>query len=259
MKRIICLLALFLTHHLSGYFHFGAGFSWNTIDEIYDSTLITDEDRSGRDKYEASRNRLAPFLEVSCQMPVCKDWLFGVLADWKFLNYETPNVNSSRGQILPNATFSSINIFGEDVHRDFTSKTSLINEFKFLGYLGKQLIKGYAYIGIGPVLYNATNRIYVSSVHIPNGVGDHLISTSATSNKTIWGGALRLGYQLCFNPNFFVNLGYGYSETGRNRFNNTVNAAILNGADEPGPTTLFLKRKIKFRAQELLFSVNLLF
>lgn len=258
MKKLICLFILLLTQPLAG-FYGGVGFSYNTIDETFDSDLHTNENRSGRDRYEASTNRLAPVVQLGHQFCLCNDWTVGLLAQWKYLNYRTHNVGSSRGQILPNATFSSINIFGADVRRDFTSITRLSNEVKLLGYFGKEILQGYAYLGLGPVFLTASNRISVSSVHIPNGVGDHLISTSVRNRKMVWGGAVQAGYQYWFNACSFLNMSYTYLQTGSYRFNNSVNAAILNGSDTPGPTTLFLRRKLKFTAQEFMLSMNLAF
>lgn len=256
MKHIIFLFVLLLTHPLAA-FHVGVGFSWNTIDETFDSTLSTNENKSGRDRYEASMNRFAPVVQLGHQFPLCNDWEIGFLAQWKYLNYKTPNVSSSRGQILPNASFSSINIFGPNVIRDFTSKTRLTNEVIVLGYLGKQVMQGCAYLGLGPVLLTASNSLYVSSVHIPNGVGDHLISTSVTSHKVVLGGAAQAGYQYCLDKNFFINISYTYLQTGKYHFNNSVNAAILNGTSHPSGTTLCLKRAIKFSVQEFMLSMNL--
>lgn len=258
MKKIISLFALLLTYPLTA-FYFDVGLAWNTIDETFHSTLRTNVNKSGRDRYEACVNRFAPVVQVGHQFPLCDDWSIGILAEWKYLNYNTPNVSSSRGQILPNATFSSINIFGPNVIRDFTSKTRLRNEVMILGCLGKQIIGGFAYFGLGPVFLTSSNRIYVSSVHIPNEVGDHLISTSVKKHKTIWGGAVQLGYQYCLCSNFFLNLSYTYMQTPEHHFKNKANAAILNGANNPGGTVLFLKRKIKFSAQELMLSMNLQF
>lgn len=259
MKKIIFLFALLLTHHLAAEFYGGIGFAWNTIDETFDSNLHTNENRSGRDRYETNRNRFAPVAQLGYRFYFCNDWVLGILAQWKYLNYKTPNVNSSRGQILPNATFSSINIFGSDIHRDFTSKTRLYNEVMLLGYFGRQIINGYAYLGVGPVFFNASNSLYVSSVHVPNGVGDHLISTSVIRHKAVWGGAVQAGYQYFLNPNAFLDISYTYLQTGRSHFNNSANTAILNGANSPGATTLFLRRSIKFTAQEFMCSMNLAF
>lgn len=258
MKNIILLFALLSTSPLFG-FHVGAGFSWNTIDETFKSKLQTNEDKSGKDRYVASRNRFAPVIQLGHRCSVCEEWEIGFLAQWKYLNYKTPNEGSSRGQNLPNATFSSINIFGDDTHRDFTSITRLSNEVMLLGYLGKQVLDGYAYLGLGPVFFTASNSIYVTAVHTPNGTGDHLLSTSATSHKIVWGGAVQAGYQYCLNSCSFVNICYTYTQTERAHFNNSANTAILNGGNIPGPTTLFLRRKIKFAAQQLMLSINLEF
>lgn len=258
MKKAILLFTLLLSPPLFG-FHIGLGYSWNTVDETFDSNLHTNENRSGQDRYETSQNRLAPVIEAGHQIPLCDDWLVGISAQWKYLNYKTSNVNSSRGQILQNASFSSINIFGPEVIRDFTSKTHLNNEVILLGLIGKELLQGYAYIGLGPVFFDASNKIYVSSIHVPNGVGDHLISTSVSKHKAMWGSAFKTGYQYCLNANSFINISYAYVQTGKYRFNNSINTAILNGFDHPGPTTLFLKRDLKFSNQEFMLSIAFLF
>jgi len=261
MKLIAFVFALLCMSPLVGCggFYAGAGFSWNTVDETFDSNLHTNQNRSGQDRYEASVNRLAPLVQLGYRYSFCNDWAVGMLAQWKYLNYKTPNVNSSRGQILPNATFSSINIFGPEVIRDFTSKTRLDNEVMLLGYFGKQVTCGYVYLGLGPVLFTASNSVYNSSVHTPNGTGDHLISTSVKSYNTVWGGAALAGYQYFLDQDFFIDISYTYVQTGSCHFNNTINAANFNGANNPGPTTLLLSRKIKFSTQEFMLSMNLQF
>lgn len=260
MKKIIFLFALLIASPLAA-FNVGVGFSWNTIDEKFSSNLHTNEDRSGQDRYQTDKSRFAPVVQLGHRFStcICNDWSVGVMAQWKYLNYKTPNENSSRGQILPNATFSSINIFGDDVHRDFTSKTRLSNEVLLLGYLGREVACGYAYLGAGPVFFTASNSIFVSSVHTPNGTGDHLVSTSVKSNRVVWGGAVQLGYQYFLNCDSFLNISYTYMQTGSGHFKNTANAAQLNGFDTPGATILTLSRSIRFTTQELICSVNMMF
>lgn len=258
MKKFALLVALLFCNPLSG-IYVGAGFSWNTIDETFHSNLSSNENRSGKDRYDTTQNRLAPIVQLGHNFEFCGDWNIGILAEWKYLNYKTPNVSSSRGQILPNATFSSINFFGPEVRRDFTSKTQLNNEVLLLASVGISTCLGYAYIGLGPAFFTASNRIYVSSVHTPNGVGDHLISTSRKSHKTIWGGAIRLGYEYCLSSLFSIDLSYSYLQTATYRFKNVTNAALLNGFDAPIGATLFLKRNIKFSTQEFTAALNLLF
>lgn len=237
----------------------GVGGSWNTIDESFNSLLFTSNGRSGQDKYDVNLSRLAPTAQVGYWVPLCNGWLWGVAGQWKYLAYETNNVNASRGQNLPNATFSSINIFGPKIDRDFTSQSEINNEVLLLLYFGKQFNKGYAYLGVGPALFTASNSIFVSSVHTPSGVGDHLVSTSVSSDKTVWGGAIQVGYNYYVEPTLFVNFSYTYAQTGKNNFNNSVNAAILNGASTPDATTLNLHRSISFRVQEVMFTINKVF
>lgn len=258
MKRFFLLFALCTTSSLFG-FDVGLGFGWNSIDENFKSNLSTNEDKSGKDEYVTQQNHLVPLVTIGQQCFFYNDWVVNFSAEWKYLNYRTPNVSSSRGQILPNATFSSINFFGSEVRRDFTSITRLNNEVILLASLEKELCNGFVYLGLGPALINGSNTVYVSSVHTPNGVGDHLVSTSVKDSKIIWGGAARVGYQYFLNSHCFLSIGYTYLQTGSCQFKNSVNAAQLNGFNAPGPITLTLKRSIKFTVQEFTLSMNLLF
>lgn len=258
MKRFFMLFALFTISPLVG-FYSGVGVGWNSIDEAFKSDLFTSEDKSGQDRYDTHMNRLVPMITVGHKFFSCDGWVVDISAEWKYLNYRTTNVNSSRGQILPNASFSSKNIFGDDVVRDFTSKTCLNNEVVLLGGLGRELCTGSLYLGIGPFFLNGSNSIFVTAVHTPNGVGDHLISTSVKKRKIVWGGAIQARYQFFFDQNYFIDIAYSYLQTGKHDFKNSVNAAVLNGSDTPGTVTLFLKRQIKFSIQELMISMNLKF
>lgn len=234
----------------------GMGGSLNTIDENFNSTLITTTRKSGRDHYLTNQFRLAPLAQVGFSHCVFERWLWGVAVQWKYLGYKTINVNSTVGQHLPNASFSSINIFGPEVIRDFTSQTRLNHEVMLLLSAGMQLPNGSAYLGVGPALLTASNKVFVTSVHTPNGTGDHLVSTSVSRSKTLWGGSAQIGYNYFLAPSCFLNLNYTYTQSGKYHFNNSANTATLNGATIAGPTTLHLKRAIKFRAQEIMFSIN---
>lgn len=237
----------------------GIGGSWNTIDESFGSTLITSNGRSGRDNFDMSHSRLAPMVQIGYWRPLCQGWLWGVAAQWKYLNYVTPNDDATRGEHLPNASFSSINIFGANITRDFSAQTRVNNEVAFLLYIGKQLQNGYAYLGMGPVLFTAANSLYVFSVHKANGIGANLVSNSVTNKKTIWGGMVQVGYNYYLNPTFFLNFNYSYSQTATNEFNNSINTAIFNGFATPGPITLNLNRSVNLKVQEVMFSINKVF
>lgn len=240
-------------------FYAGLGGSWNTIDETYQSTFFTSRNISAKDHYNASSNRLAPLIQLGYWQPLTEKYLWGAVAQWKYLGYQTANVNNSRGQYIQNASFSSINFFGPNVVRDFTSKTKIKNEALFLFYLGAQLQQSYAYLGIGPVLFTSANSIYLSTVHVPDGTGDNLISTSTSANKTVWGGALQVGYNYYLDCSWFLNVNYTYIKSATNQFKNSVNTARFNGANNAGPTALNLKRNIHWDAQEVMLSINKVF
>lgn len=239
--------------------YFGVGGAFSTIDENFKSFMHTNTDKSSLDLYEATQNRLTPMVQIGYWAPTCSKWLWGLELKWQDLGYKTQNEESNRGQHLENATFSSINFFGPEVHRDFSSITKINNQITFLGYLGEQVWKGFAYAGIGPALLNASNSIYVSSVHTPDGVGDHLITTSVQENKTAWGGTVQVGYNHYLSRSCFLNISYMYSQTSKTRFKNLANSAVLNGFEVPGPTTLGVDRSIDFRQQAVCLSFNKIF
>lgn len=237
----------------------GIGGSWDTIDETFDARFSTNTLKSSHDHYDASNSRLAPMIQIGYWAPLRCNYLWGVGTQWNYLGYKTPNDNTSRGQYIPNATFSSINFFGPEVRRDFSSQTRLNNKFLFLAFLGMSARNGYVYLGIGPALLTASNSIYVSSIHTPNGTGDNLTSGSVTAHKTLWGGALQVGYNYYIEPTIFLNMNYSYLASGTHHFKNSVNAAKLNGFDTPGPAKLKLNRSIKFNVQEFGLSINKVF
>jgi len=75
-----------------------------------------------------------------------------------------------------------------------------------------------------------------------------IISTSVNSHKTVSGSATKL---------VIGTFSYTYVQSKKHHFYNSANAAILNFANNPGATSLFLKRAIKFSTQELMLSMNL--
>lgn len=239
--------------------YLGLGGTFSTIDEDFKSFMHTNTDKSSFDLYESHQNRLTPLIQVGYWSPTCTKWLWGMELKWQDLGYKTSNEESNRGQHLENATFSSINFFGPEVDRDFSSITKMNNQITFLGYVGESVWKGFAYVGIGPALLNASNTIYVSSVHIPNGIGDHLISTSVRDNKTAWGGTIEVGYNYYLSSTWFLNVSYMYSQMNKTKFKNLANTAILNGFDAPGATTLGVDRSLDFRQQAICLSFNKVF
>src|SRR2546430_446889 len=98
MKHFVLLFVLFVHSSLFG-FDVGIGFGWDAIDETFKSDLLTNENKSGQDRYETHLNRFVPVVSIGHQSCFCDDWVTRVSAEWKFLNYRTPNVNSSRGQV----------------------------------------------------------------------------------------------------------------------------------------------------------------
>lgn len=252
---LLISLSCFADHLIKPGFYLGAGSGWSSFDESFHSDIFRISNIGATDTYDANRNRIVPMAQLGYWSPFCSNWLWGVTGQWKYLGYNTPNVNSSAGQHIPNATFSSINLFGPEVLRDFSSKTNVNHEFMTLFYLGTQINNGYAYFGVGPALLTAKNNIYVTSIHT-GATGDYLIASSVSNSKTIWAGAAQIGYNYYLDPTWFLNFNYTFLQSDSVSFNNSANAAILNGAVVAGPNEINFDRGIKVREQGLMLSIN---
>ncbi len=235
-------------------FYTGFGGSFNTIDERFNSTIFTSTFKGAFDDYQVSRNRLSPSLQLGYWRPISSNWLWGISAQWEYLNYKTINVNTTHGQNLPNATFSSINIFGPDIMRDFSAQTKANSVANILFYGGERFLKSYFYVGLGPSLFFTSNNVAVSSVHV--GGGDTLVSSLVDAKKTLVGAAAQVGYNYYLNPLYFIGFNYTYSHSQKYQFKNTANAALLNGAINPGPIGVNINRFISISDQHLMVSIN---
>lgn len=234
-------------------FYLGLGGGWTTTDESFSSNLFDNMGHSAQDRYNVSQNRIAPMVQLGYWAPICNGWLWGLSSQWQYINYRTPTDDNSRGQHIPNATFSSRNFFGDSNDRDFTSQTRANNEVNFLVYFGKQISNGYAYLGVGPTLFTAYNRIFVSSIHTPT--PDNLTSTAVCNCKTLWGGAAQIGYNYFLNSSWFLNVSYTYAQSETFNLNNSANSAVINGGS-PGPATLNFNRSISLSSQAIQFTIN---
>lgn len=235
----------------------GVGGSWSFTEEEYRSTFRTSTGNGAIDHYNAEQNRVIPIAQLGYWAPAHSEWLWGIAAQWLYSGYKTVNENSNLGQHIPNATFSSINIFGPDVIRDFSSQTGVNNAARLLFYAGQQFKQGYAYLGIGPAVMSASNSVYVSSIHsAPDTNSDTLFTNSVKSNNTMWGGAAQVGYNYFINPGYFINFSYTYTQTGTYQFNNTTNTALFNGAASPGPNMLNIDRRISIAQQDIAITIN---
>lgn len=239
-------------------FYGGVGGSWNTVDETFNSLLLTSAANSAEDHYDISDNRFAPMVQLGYWAPWRTEWLWGIAAQWKHLYYNSFNEDSNLGQHLQNASFASINIFGPNVIRDFSSQTRINNEVMALFYLGEQFKHSYVSLGLGPVLFTTRSNVYVSSVHHPIGGGDNLLSTGVQSNNILWGGAAQAAYNYYINPTWFLTVSYTYAQSAKRTFNNQESTLLLNGGAGV-PALLDVNRTVRIIAQDVMFSINKVF
>lgn len=115
MRKTLFLFALLLTQPLAA-FYGGVGLGWNTVDETFNSNLHTNEDRSGRDRYEASMNRFAPVVQLGHQFAFCNDWAVGILAQWNISTIKPPTKIAAEGKfsLMPRSP-ASIYLVGTSI------------------------------------------------------------------------------------------------------------------------------------------------
>lgn len=278
----------------------GLGGSWNTVDEDFNSTLSSVEflnvggaspfaitTSTAFDNYNVSLNRLAPMAQLGYWAPIDNEWLWGVVAQWKYLGYETPTdrtsngsgESSGNGQALGNA--NSIlpvgfgGILGAGAQLDqFSSQTHVSNEVLLLVYFGAQYEKGYFYLGLGPALFTAHNTIYASGQTVfttidgstANTVANSL-SVSTSTSKVLWGGAAQLGYNYYFKPTWFLGFNYTYALSGTYNFNSGAmpfssfgpSAGVIPIGFSEANSNISFSRSVSVTLQEVMFSINKVF
>jgi hypothetical protein len=230
--------------------YMGLGGSWNTVDMsvntginvagesgVYDSAVSVGN-------LKDSQSRLAPMAQLGYWGMIDDMWLWGLVGEYKYLNYNLNTINGSSAFVFP--TGSAENSYGN-------LAVNLQHEFMLLLYFGATYDKGYLYLGFGPVLFTLRDSVRQYNETLGNGT-----FASFGSSDTIWGGAAQLGYNYYFNPTWFLGFNYTYTVSG--------NYSLSNNATEwyASPTAtstenLQFNRDYGFTVQEVMFSINKVF
>ncbi|OGO93995.1 MAG: hypothetical protein A3F10_00845 [Coxiella sp. RIFCSPHIGHO2_12_FULL_42_15] len=253
--------------------YLGLGGSWNTVDESTGTIISASANnataaatgnlggttgRTAWDQYDASQNRLAPMAQLGYWAPIDNEWLWGIVAQWKYLGYKTQNENTSRGQFLDNATANPV-IFAT-APANVSSQTRVNNEVLLLVYFGAQYDKGYFYLGLGPALFTAYNAVYANGITtgLPP-AGPNTFSPSVSTYETMWGGAAQLGYNYYFKPTWFLGFNYTYALSGTYNFGSSADQAAFESGTAANLATLNFSRNVQITIQEVMFSINKVF
>lgn len=222
--------------------YLGLGGSWNTVDmsvntAVNDVVGTTLTPVAASHNLKDSQSRLAPMAQLGYWGMIDDTWLWGLVGEYKYLNYNLNTINGAGSVVGLDSDFLAVN---------------LQHEFMMLLYFGATFDKGYLYLGFGPVLYTLrdSGRIYETSA-------PHATTTTFAGSDTIWGGAAQLGYNYYFNPTWFLGFNYTYTVSGNYALNNNVVVPAASTADTA--TTTAYNRDYGFTVQEVMFSINKVF
>ena len=226
--------------------YMGLGGSWNTVDMSVNTSVLTGAEldtQSSVGNLKDSQSRLAPMAQLGYWGMIDDMWLWGIVGEYKYLNY---NLNTING--IPEVAFPTASA-GDSYGR---LAVNLQHEFMLLLYFGATYDKGYLYLGFGPVLY--TLRDSVRQYNDTLGAGTF---ASLGSSDTIWGGAAQLGYNYYFNPTWFLGFNYTYTVSGNYQLSN--NNAEWYTTTGTSSENVQINRDYGFTVQEVMFSINKVF
>lgn len=239
--------------------YLGLGGSWNTVDMVASGLNQYQTNTNGyvtgyaTDNFKDTQNRLAPMAQLGYWAPIDDVWLWGLVGEYKYLNYNTTNANTG----FTGSSNAANNVLAASVDNLYTN---LQHEFMLLLYFGAQYDKGYFYLGLGPVLFTLRNSVQRGGPGTAAGTGNPVqYQQSVSASDTIWGGAAQLGYNYYFNPTWFLGFNYTYTVTGDSTYTNTVNAGTFSSVVASATNTLNISRTLGFTVQEVMFSINKVF
>lgn len=227
---------------------------------------------------------MAPVVQAGYWGTFDNQWLWGIQALYKYLNFTTNTEKDGLPIALARTFTSMVTSVSLITGSSATSFTSYNNELLLLAYGGKQFETGYVYIGFGPVMWQV--RDFVGGVTsastattsgggpatVTNGTQNWAFAT-LKSTRQLWGGAFQIGYNYFFEPTWFLNVNYTYSLSGifrnstllspsqfaqlPNSFTSTTGGTVNTVTFQD--TTVAITRRIQIENQELMFSFNKVF
>lgn len=241
--------------------YIGLGGSWNTVDvqNVVDGVETNIPGSPGvalsyHDHVDQQLNRLAPMGQIGYWSPIDSEWLWGLQANYKFINARFEDYS------LPNAGA----VWSADPTNGAYLKTRLTHELFLMAYFGMQFNKGYFYLGGGPVMFRIAHKLGDPSTSVSNAAGTrfHLSETVFTNTDTVWGGGAQIGYNYYFKPDWFLGFSYTYVVTGDNDIlgfttKNTNLSGLAAGLGGSADDTV--RTNNSTTVQEVMFSINKVF
>lgn len=196
-----------------------------------------------------TNSKFAPMAQLGYWAPIDDEWLWGLQATYKYLNYTIDDLYT--GQILAASNT------GVGLHE----RTSVNNELLLLAYGGVHFDKGYAYLGLGAAMFTVRDWVgpVAGGATATNLFGINTFVNLFRATRTQWGGALQVGYNYYFKPTWFMGVNYTFAMTGT--YSQTVSQAgsTFTGANATATNINNVVHSVQLEVQEFMFSINKVF
>lgn len=191
----------------------------------------------------------APIAQVGYWGKIGEESLWGMVTEYKYLNYTLGNINGVNTIAFPN--LSSLPGYGD-------LSVNISNEFMLLLYFGATYRSGFFYVGVGPVLFTLRD-----SIRNYNQISEGTNFVGMAGDETLWGGAAQVGYNYFFRPTWFLGVNYTYTISGsftlQNNRSNWDYWYYDGDAAAITATNMHLTRQYNFTAQEFMCTLNKIF
>lgn len=178
----------------------------------------------------------------------CSEWLWGVKLAYQYLQNNSSNKN------LYLEFDNKLNTHNQVVT---DIKAEIDHEFSGLVFFGRSYSHGFAYLGLGPVLFDANNSFEnIYDDHSGNYIGR--IAGLENSSRWIWAGMMQVGVNYYVNANWYFDVNYTYALSGRTNINNHANfMPSSNSGLNAGTMTINNDERIS--SQAIIVSLNKVF
>lgn len=197
------------------------------------------------DQANDNDSKFAPLAQIGYWAPIDDEWLWGLQATYKYLNYTTSNDQAA----LLNAGGTAVT--------NLVERTSFNNELLLLAYAGMQYDRGYFYLGLGAVMWTVRSNVGPLVTNAP-GNGNNYVNYFLETD-TLWGGAFQVGYNYYMKPTWFLGLNYTYAQSGTFKKSALRTNAEWNAAAAATTPVSTITRSIRIETQEFMFSINKVF
>lgn len=233
------------------------------ISNVYlSNTLIASGEAGGPAvPFHQTNTSFAPFAQIGYSTPFCCNELIGGLK--LFYQYLGSTVTNANLNAQPVDSFTntaaapaSTSFIGNAVVQ--SAQTTVHHQWALVGFVGRRLMKGQVYLGLGPSLMRAhLNMLRAIGYVDVNGTHTDVtgLSTNFYNEKSLLGVISQIGMSHSLSPTLFLDINYSFSISGKYSFNDAAPFSSSTGAfTDTG--TLYVNASQRITSQGVMASIN---